>query len=75
MQVVLRLLDANGALVRIDTALTVGALGTTPSLEAPNAQFLVPAAVSRNGLKRFLPIVLASHRNVTGAVTTATIPQ
>ena len=51
MQVVLRLLDANGALGRIDTALTVGALGTTPSLEAPNAQFLVPAAVLRSGLK------------------------
>ena len=114
MQIVLRLFDANGALVRIDTALTVGALGTTPSFEAPSAQFLVPAAVLRSGLTwqvirdpkrespddsvandafpragaialatvtvpplniRFVPIVLASHGNAIGAVTTATIPQ
>ena len=51
MQIVLRLLDASGALVRSDTALTVGALGTSPSFEAPSVQFLVPAAVLRSGLR------------------------
>ena len=51
MQIVLRLLDASGALVRSDTALTVAALGTAPSFEAPSVQFLVPAAVLRSGLR------------------------
>lgn len=114
MQIVLRLLDASGALVRSDTALTVGALGTSPSFDTPSVQFLVPAAVLRSGLRwqvlrdpkrespddsvandafprggattlatvtvpplniRFVPIVLSSHGNATGAVNTAVLPQ
>lgn len=44
MQLVLRLFDANGALVRADTAQTSSTLVTVPGYDAPTAQFLVPAA-------------------------------
>ena len=51
MQVMLRLFDGTGRLVRTDTAVTVGALGTSPSYLAPSAQLLVPASVLQAGLQ------------------------
>jgi hypothetical protein len=114
MQVVLRIFDGTGALIRSDTAMTLGALGASPTYDAPNVQFLVPASVLQNGLSwqvvrdpkhqladespetdvfprtgmaalatvsappltiRFVPIVLSAHRNATGFVDTATLPQ
>jgi len=51
MQVVLRLFDASGALVRADTALTHSDLTATPTYEAPSVQFLVPAASLQAGLR------------------------
>ncbi|MDQ2664971.1 MAG: Ig-like domain-containing protein [Gemmatimonadota bacterium] len=50
MQVVLRILDAAGTLIRSDTAITSGVYGPTPSYSAPNAQFLVPASILKVGL-------------------------
>jgi hypothetical protein len=50
MQLVLRIFDATGALIRTDTAVTNGTLGPSPSYVAPSAQFLVPASVLKPGL-------------------------
>ena len=51
MQLVLRLFNASGALVRADTAVASTTLGTSPSYAAPSAQFLVPAAALAAGLR------------------------
>ena len=51
MQVVLRIFDAGGALIRTDTAITTGTLGLTPTYDAPTVQFLVPASVLKPGLR------------------------
>ena len=51
MQVVLRIFDATGALIRTDTAVTTGVLSASPTYDAPTVQFLVPAAVLKPGLK------------------------
>lgn len=51
MQVVLRLFDASGALVRTDTARTSGTPGRSPTYAAPTLQFLVPASVIATGLR------------------------
>jgi hypothetical protein len=51
MQVVLRLFDASGALVRTDTAQTSGSLGSSPSYQSPSAQFLVPASAIATGVR------------------------
>ena len=51
MQVVLRIFDATGALIRSDTASPSGTLGATPTLESPSVQFLVPASVLKGGLR------------------------
>jgi hypothetical protein len=51
IQVVLRLFEANGTPIRTDTAVTTGTISTTTTYAAPNAQFLVPANVLRQGLR------------------------
>ncbi len=51
MQVVLRLFNGSGALVRADTAATKGTLGPSTTYSAPSAQFLVPAAILQPGLR------------------------
>jgi hypothetical protein len=51
MQVVLRLFTAAGTLIRADTTVTTGTLGTSPGYTAPSAQFLVPAATLQAGLR------------------------
>lgn len=51
MQIVLRIFDATGALIRIDTAVTQGSLGASPTYDSPSVQFLVPASVLKGGLK------------------------
>ena len=51
MQVVLRIFDATGALIRSDTAVASGTFGPSPTYSAPSVQFLVPASVLRAGLK------------------------
>ena len=50
MQIVLRLYDATGTLIRTDTARTSGTLGLSPNYSTPSAQFLVPASVIATGL-------------------------
>jgi hypothetical protein len=50
MQLVLRLFDATGTMIRSDTAMTTGTLGASPSYDAPSVQFLVPAGVLKGGL-------------------------
>ncbi len=114
MQVVLRLFDASGALVRTDTALTRGNLGSSPSYTSPSAQILLPASALKSGMRwqvvrdprhvvpddsigsdvfpragttplatvtvpalniRFVPILLASHNNATGSVTSQNLSQ
>jgi hypothetical protein len=50
MQVVLRLFNAAGTVVRTDTALTT-TIGTTASYTSPSVQFLVPPAVIQAGLR------------------------
>ena len=51
MQLVLRIFDATGAMIRSDTAMTSGTLGASPSYDTPSAQFLIPASVLKGGLK------------------------
>ena len=51
MQVVLRIFDATGALIRSDTAVSGGVFGPSPTYASPNAQFLVPASVLKAGLR------------------------
>ena len=51
MQIVLRIFDATGALIRTDTAVTQGSLGASPTYDSPSVQFLVPASVLKGGLK------------------------
>jgi hypothetical protein len=51
MQVVLRLFNAAGTLIRADTTVTSGTLGASPSYAAPSVQFLVPAATLQAGLR------------------------
>jgi hypothetical protein len=51
MQVVLRLFNAGGALLRTDTAMTSGSIGASASYAAPTVQFLVPASVLQVGLR------------------------
>lgn len=51
MQVVLRIFDATGALIRSDTATSVGIFGPSPTYASPNAQFLVPASMLKAGLR------------------------
>lgn len=51
MQVVLRIFDAAGAVVRTDTALTTGMIGPTPTYASPSAQFLVALAVLKAGMR------------------------
>jgi hypothetical protein len=51
MQVVLRLFNAAGVLVRADTQLTVGSLGASPSYAAPSVQFTLPASALSAGMK------------------------
>jgi hypothetical protein len=51
MQLLLRLMDASGAVVYTDTASTRGALGLSPTYIAPSAQFLVPTSKLAAGLK------------------------
>jgi len=114
MQIVLRLFNAAGTLIRADTTVTTGSLGASPSYAAPSAQFLISAATLQPGLRwqiardprglvaddttandvfpaagpqalatvtvppvniRFVPIVLASHNNATGAVNDGLIPE
>ncbi|MEO7999941.1 MAG: Ig-like domain-containing protein, partial [Gemmatimonadaceae bacterium] len=50
-QVVLRLFDANNALVRTDTAVTGTLYLTTPSTSSPTVQFLIPSSVLQSGLR------------------------
>ena len=51
MQIVLRLYNAAGTLVRADTTVTTGTLSASPSFAAPSVQFLVPAATLQPGLR------------------------
>lgn len=51
MQVVLRLFNSAGTLIRADTTVTTSTLGLSPSYAAPSAQFLVPAATLQAGLR------------------------
>ena len=51
MQLVLRLFDAAGVLVRSDTVVATATSDVTPSWESPSAQFLVPASVLKAGLR------------------------
>ena len=51
MQVVLRIFDATGALIRSDTAVSSGIFSPSPTFASPNAQFLVPASVLKPGLR------------------------
>lgn len=51
MQVVLRLFNAAGTLIRADTTVTTGTLGASPSYATPSAQFLVSAATLQAGLR------------------------
>ncbi|HEY4219580.1 MAG TPA: Ig-like domain-containing protein [Gemmatimonadaceae bacterium] len=51
MQVVLRLYNSGGALVRTDTAVTQSALGAAPDYAAPSVQVLVPASAIQSGLR------------------------
>lgn len=51
MQVVLRLFNSTGELVRADTAATKGTLGASTTYSAPNAQFLLPATALQAGLR------------------------
>nr|MDQ3082353.1 zinc-dependent metalloprotease [Gemmatimonadota bacterium] len=50
MQVVLRLFNAAGTLVRSDTAVAT-TLGTAPAFSAPSVQLLVPASVLQAGMR------------------------
>lgn len=50
IQVVLRLFDEAGTLVRADTAVTLGAIGSSSYL-TPDMQFLVPASVLGTGMR------------------------
>jgi Bacterial surface proteins containing Ig-like domains len=68
MQVVLRLFNAAGTLVRADTAVTTGTLGASPGLTTPSAQFLVPAATLAAGLRWQ---IARDPRGVVGDDTTA----
>ncbi|MDB4914360.1 MAG: hypothetical protein JWM95_2004 [Gemmatimonadetes bacterium] len=111
-QVVLRVFDAAGAVIRSDTAVASGS--AAPTYDAPSVQFLLPASLLKTARRwqvvrdpkhlvnddiesndvfprtgtsalvavavpplsiRFIPIVLAAHGNVVGAITSATIPQ
>lgn len=51
MQVVLRLFNGTGDLVRADTAVTKGTLGASATYSAPSAQFLLPATALHTGLR------------------------
>ena len=51
MQIVLRIFDATGALIRTDTVVMQGSLGASPTYDSPSVQFLVPASVLKGGLK------------------------
>jgi hypothetical protein len=51
MQILLRILDAGGTIIRSDTVVTSGVYGPTPSYSAPNAQFLIPASILKAGLR------------------------
>lgn len=51
MQLVLRLFDASGTMIRSDTATTSASLGLSPTYDAPSAQFLIPASALKGGLK------------------------
>lgn len=51
MQVVLRLFNANDAIIRVDTAMTGTLFEPLPSTAAPSAQFLIPASVIQPGMR------------------------
>ena len=51
MQIVLRIFDGDGALVRADTVTKSGIVDDTPDYSMPDAQFLVPASVLVPGLR------------------------
>jgi hypothetical protein len=51
MQIVLRLFNASGTLVRADTALANGALTSAPSYSAPTVQFALPPSALVPGLR------------------------
>ena len=51
MQLVLRLMDASGAVVYTDTTVTHGSLGASPTPISPSAQFLVPVGKLAAGLR------------------------
>lgn len=114
MQIVLRLFDAGGAMIRSDTVVPAATLGEAPTVTAPSVQFLVPAPLLQAGVQwelardpkglvpddtaandvyprsgratlatavvptlkiRFVPIVLSSHGNTTGQVSTNTLAE
>ena len=49
MQLVLRLFDAGGALLRADTVTRSGLIDSRPDFASPDAQFLIPASVLAAG--------------------------
>ena len=51
MQLVLRIFDGGGALVRTDTVTKSGIVDDTPDYSIPDAQFLVPASVLGPGFR------------------------
>ena len=51
MQLVLRLFDAGGALVRADTVTRQATIDASPDYAAPDAQFLIPASRLAPGLR------------------------
>ena len=51
MQLVLRLFDAGGALLRADTVTRQATIDANPDYAAPDAQFLIPASMLAPGLR------------------------
>ncbi len=86
MQLVLRLFDAGGTLLRSDTVVASGPLGSAPTYTAPSAQFLVPASVLAAGVRwqvvrdprKLVPDDTAANdvfpRTGTAALSTVNVP-
>jgi len=85
-QIVLRLFDASGTIVRSDTALTDTQFAVAPTTAAPSVQFLLPASSLQSGMrwqvvrdpKRLVSDNSASDdvfpRSGTAAIATADVP-
>jgi hypothetical protein len=78
VQVVLRLLDAAGTVVRSDTVRTSGSLADDPTYLRPSAQIMVPSSALAAGLRWQVevdPRRIASDQNVANNVFPSTGPR